>query len=370
MNYVAYNTSDAIMSGDGIHLLVGIDTHVGYFVAACGAAALSLLGYRWIHFINRLVAWPLVIVMALLSAGALAGIGWPSRGLAFGPFEAGTFMSVFTIVAGFQLGWAPYVSDYSRYLPAAVGVRDTFVWTYLPSGLSAIWVFVIGSLASSVAPGATPVAAFKLAGDRFMQGFGSVAIAALLLGQLAVMAVNQYGGMMALISIRDSFKPVVPTLRVRVTGIAVMFVLVWTIAQYVGVERFNLFYANVLIFLAYLFTPWTAINLVDYFLVRRGRYSVLEIFKPGGIYGRWGWRGNTAYLVSLLAMVPFMVTDVYKGRAANALGGVDCSMFVGLALAAALYWLFCRSLDLRDEMAIVSTEGLLWPASESHSAIR
>ena len=33
-------------------------------------------------------------------------------------------------------------------------------------------------------------------------------------------------------------------------------------------------------------------NLVDYYIVRRGHYAIAEIFNPDGIYGRWGWRGH------------------------------------------------------------------------------
>ena len=123
------------------------------------------------------------------------------------------------------------------------------------------------------------------------------------------MAVNQYGGMMSLISIRDSFRPVRANQRIRVLGVTIMFVLVWSAAQFVGVERFNAFYGNVLIFLAYLFTRgprstwWTTSSCAA------GLYVIREIFVRDGLYGRWGWRGNLAYVVTLAAMVPFMVTD-------------------------------------------------------------
>ena len=359
INYVAYNTSDAILSGDAMNVLFSLDHDVGYFIAGSVAAVLALYGYRWIHLVNRVIAWPLLVVMALLTIGTLRVTTLPADAFALGRFDAATFMTVFTIVAGFQLGWAPYVSDYSRYLPATVGVRSTFWWTYLSSGLSAIWVFALGAMASAALPGGTPVAAFKAAGDGLYPGFGSIAVLGLLVGLLSVMAINQYGGMMSLISIRDSFKPVVSNHRIRALGIGIMFVLVWGIAQFVGVERFNEFYGNVLIFLAYLFTPWTAINLVDYFYVRRGLYVIREIFAPNGIYGRWGWRGNVAYVVSLAAMVPFMVTTPFTGFAAVALGGVDCSLFVGLPLAGLLYWWLCRDLDLAGERRMVAQEGLL-----------
>ena len=360
VNYVAYNTSDAILSGDAFHTLFHINRNVGYFLAAGVAALIALYGYHWIHRINRWLTWPLLAVMVVLSVAALSDSKLPSGAFSLGSFHAAAFATVFVIVAGFQLGWAPYVSDYSRYLPSGVGVRSTFWWTYLPSGLSAIWVFCLGAVMSAAGgPDATPVEAFKGTADRLFDGFGWIAILGLLVGLLSVMAINQYGGMMSMISIRDSIKPVEPSRRIRVIGIATMFVLVWATAQFVGVDRFNSFYGNVLIFLAYLFTPWTAINLVDYFFVRKGGYVINQIFDKDGIYGRWGWRGNAAYGISLLVMVPFMVTTPFTGFAADALGGVDVSMFVGLPVAGLLYLYFCRSLDLAAEQRMVDAEGIL-----------
>ena len=50
-------------------------------------------------------------------------------------------------------------------------------------------------------------------------------------------------------------------------------------------------FENFLLLVLYLFIPWTAVNLVDYYIVRRGHYAIAEIFNPHGMYGRWGWRG-------------------------------------------------------------------------------
>jgi NCS1 family nucleobase:cation symporter-1 len=368
VNYVAYNTSDAILAGDAMHTLFGLGSSVGYFIAAAVAAMIALFGYRWIHRVSRWLTWPLLAVMVVLTAAALGDSALPEGAFTLGAFHAGPFMTVFVITAGFQLGWAPYVSDYSRYLPASVGVRSAFWWTYLSSGLSAIWVFAIGAVISAAHPDATPVEAFKETADALTGGLGQVVVLALLVGLLSVMAINQYGGMMSMISIKDSFSPVVPSQRIRAVCIGIMFVLVWGVAQFVGVDRFTTFYGNVLIFLAYVFTPWTAINLVDYFFVRRGRYAIKEIFNPAGIYGRWGWRGNLAYLVGLLVMVPFMVTGPFTGPIAAALGGADYSIFVGLPVAGVFYLFCCRGLDLEAERRIVAEEGQdFHPARSSRS---
>jgi purine-cytosine permease-like protein len=101
----------------------------------------------------------------------------------------------------------------------------------------------------------------------------------------------------------------------------------------------------------YLFTPWTAINLVDFYVVRKGHYSIREIFKPDGMYGRWNWRGLSAYVVGFVVMIPCFSTELYKGPIARALGGADIAMLVGLPVAALVYLLMCRSIDLEGDKA-------------------
>jgi purine-cytosine permease-like protein len=360
INYIAFNTSDALLSGSAMHDEFHIPTALGFPLAATVAAVLAIYGYHWIHRVNRWLAWPSVILMVVLSIAALANGALPAHAFSPGNFELAPFMTVFVIIAGFQLGWAPYVSDYSRYLPASVSVRSTFWWTYAPSALSAVWVFCLGSVISAAAPqDATPVAAFKAAGDSLFHGFGDIAVIGLLVGLLAVMAINAYGGSLSMISIADSFTDIRPTRALRIGTIIAMGVIVWSIAQFVGEAHFNKFYGNVLIFLAYIFTPWTAINLVDFFFIRRGVYVIGEIFHRDGIYGRWGWRGLTAYAVGLAVMVPFFVTAPFTGPLAKQLSSVDYSIFVGLPVAGLLYLFLCRDLDLTGEIGMAREEGVL-----------
>jgi len=352
INYVAYNTSDALLSSDAARTLVSLPLWLGYLGAAAIAAAISIFGYDMIHRVNRVLVIPITLIMLLLTVGMFELGGISSDTFAVGRFDLPTFMTIFVITGGFQLGWAPYVSDYSRYLPSSTSSRALFWMTYLPSGLSAIWVFVVGAIAQTGSGAETPVGAFKAAGDALFQGAGTIVVVGLLVGLLAVMAVNQYGGSLTLLSIVDSIRPIRSTRAKRVVAILLMAILVWGIAHLVGEERFNTFYSNVLIYLAYLFTPWTAINLTDYFLVRRGAYRVADLHDPsGGIYGRWGIRGNSVYLITLAAMTPFMVTSNYVGFLAKQLDEVDYSLFVGLAVGVGLYLLSLKFFPLADEPA-------------------
>jgi NCS1 family nucleobase:cation symporter-1 len=84
-------------------------------------------------------------------------------------------------------------------------------------------------------------------------------------------------------------------------------------------------------------------------VVRRTNYSITEIFNPRGIYGRWNWRGLTAYFAGFAAEIPFMSTGWFTGPVASALHGMDLSVFVGLPISAGIYLLACRTLDTAAE---------------------
>ncbi len=62
------------------------------------------------------------------------------------------------------------------------------------------------------------------------------------------------------------------------------------------------------------------------------------------MYGRWNWRGLVAYFGGFTAMIPFFSTGIYRGPVAEALGGADIAMLVGLPVSTVIYLIACRSL--------------------------
>jgi len=116
---------------------------------------------------------------------------------------------------------------------------------------------------------------------------------------------------------------------------------------------------NSLTLMLYLLVPWTALNLVDFFFVRRGHYAITDIFRPDGVYGAWGWRGLTAYAVGFAAEIPFMVLPPiagfsYTGWFPNHVtNGVDYSWLVGLVVSGLVYFVLSRSLDLTSEQTAI-----------------
>jgi purine-cytosine permease-like protein len=166
-----------------------------------------------------------------------------------------------------------------------------------------------------------------------------------------------YGGSLTLISAIDSLFEVRPTAMMRVVTITFTAVLSLVPALLIG-QNFLTNFEDFLLLVLYLFIPWTAVNLVDYYIVRRGHYAIAEIFNPHGMYGRWGWRGITSYLVGFAAMLPFLSTSKYTGFVASDLHGADISLFIGLPVAGILYYVLAQSIDVGAESQIAEAEAV------------
>ncbi|HWE14336.1 MAG TPA: cytosine permease [Solirubrobacteraceae bacterium] len=373
LQYAGFNVFNTILAGESL----ATTAHGGTTAWEIGATALAfvvaLIGYDFIHRVERLLTYAFLVVFGIFTVGALLTLHFPAGSADLGSFHWTPFLAQFGVVAGYQISWAIYVSDYSRYLPADVTVRRTSQWTYWGSAFGAIWLMCLGTvLAAAIKTGSTfdTVAAIKIAGNQVFSGFGDVVLVFAALGLISVTALNMYGGSLTLISAIDSFRKVRPTLSVRVITIGFTAALS-LIGVFVASQNFLNNFQNFLLLILYLFIPWTAVNLVDYYIVRRGHYAIAEIFNPRGLYGRWGWRGIVAYLIGFGAMVPFFSTALYTGPVANSLGGADISLFVGLPVAGILYWLFGRTIDVAAETAVANQELVeLEPAAVAHDSPR
>jgi nucleobase:cation symporter-1, NCS1 family len=191
------------------------------------------------------------------------------------------------------------------------------------------------------------------AGDAIFGGFGTILIVLAFLGLLTITGLNFYGASLTLLSAYDSIKPLKATLNTRIVALVVVAVAATTIA-YLASGDFLTAFGTFIHFLGLLFAPWTAINLIDFYFVRKTHYSIRAIFEPhGGIYGRWNWRGLLAYGLGFISMIPFTASASYEGPVAKALGGADISMIIGLLVGGAVYLLAYRSFDLEAERLAV-----------------
>jgi NCS1 nucleoside transporter family len=346
--YIGFNAFNQLLAAQTMRDLYGADATLTMPLFALLAVVLAVIGYDLIHLAQRFVAYVLIAALLVFTAAVLMKAQLPPDQTNLHAFKAVPFLAQFFAAASYQIAWSIYVSDYSRYLPRNVGIAASFWWTFLGAFVGGAWTMLVGTLAAALFPQVEVAVALRMAADLVLPSFGKPLLLCSLLGLLTITSLNFYGASLTLLSVVDSVKPIKPTLAKRLLTLA--FATVSACALALGsAGKFSAMFNEFLAVLLYLFTPWTAINLVDFYVVRKGHYSVREIFNPHGMYGRWSWRGLVAYVIGFVVMIPFFSTEHYLGPVARALEGADIAMLVGLPVSAIVYIWACRSMDLVDD---------------------
>ncbi|CAA9364409.1 MAG: Cytosine/purine/uracil/thiamine/allantoin permease family protein [uncultured Nocardioidaceae bacterium] len=346
--YLGFMVFDVILGTQGILLVLPGNEYVWYPVLVAVSILIAVVGHDLLHFVQRWLTYLLIAVFAVLTVLAVTRLDSAGSAAAPAGWDVTAFLIQLSLAAGYNISYAVYVSDYTRYLPEDVPAPALISWVYAGAALSAVWLMSLGAVIASKLPEADAIGAIVQVGDLLFDGFGTLAVLVSTAALISIMGVNAYGAMLTGTSAVDGFRPVRPTLTLRVVGLTVVGIVTVLIALLIPEDYLGSFNDFVILML-YFLVPWTAVNLVDFYVVRRGEYAISEIFNPDGIYGRWAWRGVVAYLAGFVAMVPFFYTNFYVGPVAEALGGADVSFVVGLLVAGALYLVFCRNLDRSAE---------------------
>jgi len=115
-------------------------------------------------------------------------------------------------------------------------------------------------------------------------------------------------------------------------------ILTATVLALSGYKTFLTSFENFINVLLYFFVPWSVINLIDFYIVRKGRYDVKSFFTPSGSYGGWRRTAIIPYLLALAAQVPFLDQTRYVRPMVSVLGGAGISWLVGFVVAGAPTW--------------------------------
>ncbi|MFJ9129482.1 purine-cytosine permease family protein [Streptomyces sp. NPDC102340] len=340
--YVGFFASGTVLAGQATARLTHTNDTTGIIVFALVTGVVATVGYRVIHVLGRVAS----IVCAL--AFVYLGVRLFDRTdvgalLSDAHFSMPMFLLAVSLSASWQLAFGPYVADYSRYLPRTTSGKATFWWTLAGSALGSQWSMAFGVLVAASA------------GEKFIDNqvgyvvsLGGAGLAAsffyfvIALGKLTVNVLNTYGGFMSMVTGISGFRGQrVLSQRGRAVYIGIIMVA-GTVVALAGKDSFLTSFKDFLLFLLTFFTPWSAINLVDYYLISRERYDLPALFDPNGRYGAWRWDALVVYGIGLLAQLPFLATAFYTGPLVGPLGGADVSWIVGLVVPAVLYWLLAR----------------------------
>ncbi|WP_250523489.1 MULTISPECIES: cytosine permease [unclassified Caballeronia] len=360
--FVGLNVVTVTLITDGMGSVFHFDkVSVGCAVIGAGAL-LAIFGHDLMH---RAFKWALLATLPLYTFVTIALMSRIEQSHAVPNVTLGfkwiAFATQFAIAASYNISYAPFVSDYSRYLPKNTSSAKLIVAVFLGASLSGAWMIGVGAWLAQQLKTEDVLLALYLIGTASMPGLGSMFVVLAVVGFIPVIALNSYSAMLTLLTGIDSFRKLTPTPRARVTAIIAISAVALVCALSIdgkGIAILNVFMTVLLYFLV----PWTAVNLVDYFFVRKGHYAISHFFMPDGIYGTWQFRGIAAYLAGFTAMIPFFyVFDsssnkaVFVGPLASKLEGVDIAWLIGLVVSGIVYYILSRSLDLGAERRVIAS---------------
>jgi nucleobase:cation symporter-1, NCS1 family len=346
--YVGFLASNLVMGGQAIASLApGIHDTPGIVLVGVLSVIAAIYGYDLIHAYTRAMSVVSGAVL-LLTFGWIVWVhGLPADFLHRNAFNWPGFLGAISTAALWQIAYAPYVSDYSRYMPRDTGAKPAFWASYWGCTLGSLLPMVLGAMVGLAAPKGNLVAGLAF----LVHGIAPLVLIVFTVGIASANAMNLYCGALSTLTFGQTLIPSWSPGRGARTLISLILFSFSLAAALLGKAAFMVNYEGFILLLLYVLVPWTAINLVDYYLLRHGVYDVASFFRQdGGIYGRINVPAVTCYVLGILVQLPFVASPLYMGPIARGIGGIDLSWIVGLAITSpAYYWL--AKANMRPETA-------------------
>ncbi len=284
----------------------------GLAVLAAIQMAASIYGHDLVQTLQKYLGAVLLVIFAIVGLTALAAA--PHLSIVGAKPTLPGFILATAILASFNLSWASYSSDYTRYLPASTSPRAIVVRALAALLLSAIPFQVLGLITAGSIGEASPTAV--IANLQHAAGFlAPFALGAIALSSITGNSVNDNTASYSLIS---------AGIRVPRVVAAIVTASLGYVLAVAGAGHYADLYSSYLVLTLYWIAPWTGIVLADWWM-RPGR----DVQAPRA----WMPEATLFIVTSVLTIVLFSATDLYTGFVARALGGADIGYYVGFTLA-------------------------------------
>lgn len=334
--YLGFFVSNTLLAAQALASVSPLKSDANIYLIGALCFVVALYGYRLIHRLQKLLS---ILSLLVFIAATLLALNLPIAAGQWEPvgFSLSKFLVAVSIAVTWQLSYAPYVADYSRYLPSKTSTPQVFWYSYAGTVSGGAWMMILGAILSVAIPDFA-----SNVGGHVASLFGTAAVLLfvfIVYGQVSINVFNLYGAFMSTITVIEPFSGLRVTPRVR--GVFMLIIsLIATALCTISQDDFITFFLNFIFFMSYFLIPWTAINLVDYYCLRKGEYKLDDIFDMNGIYGRVNWIACGSFIVAILVEIPFMNTTLYVGPVATALDGIDLAWVIGLVVPAlSYYWL-------------------------------
>ena len=351
--YVGFLSSNIVAGGQALASLVrGWSDTPGIVIVGVLGVVATIYGYDLIHAYARVMSYVSGAVLLLAAVWIVRVHGLPPDFLTRNSLSATGLLGTISVAALWQISYAPYVSDYSRYMPADTGATPAFWASYWGCTLGSLMPMILGATVGLAAPKGGLVHGLAV----LTAGIAPLVLIVLSVGVAASNSMNLYCGALSTLTFGQTLFPSwSPGPRARILVALVLFGLALA-GAILSKDSFLANYEDFILLLLYLLVPWTAINLVDYYLLRYGQYDVDSFLRQdGGVYGQINGVAVMCYILGILIQVPFVTSALYTGPVARAIGGIDLSWIVGLVVTSPVYyWLAKRAMSRRDAAMVAA----------------
>ena len=299
---------------------------------------LATLGFYAIRTFEKYTVPITLIILVAMSLVAWTGgdVNWGYAGEAEGAARWTAMSQVMTAIGiGWGITWLAYASDYSRFVPRTVPRTRLFWAGALGQFVPVLWLGVLGASIATTGTGADPAVII-------VQTFGALAVPVLFLvihGPIATNILNVYS--MSVTALAMDIKVPRHVLALAVGVLATAFTTYLVFAGSIA-EQLDFWLASVVAWVS----PWAAIMLVHYYIIRRENIDIDALYQPPNEsrIGDVNWAAMASLLIGLVVTWLFLYGLVapLQGPIARALNGLDLSWLAGMLTAGLLYYALCR----------------------------
>lgn len=300
-------------------------------------AVISIYGHNLIHWVERASALVLMVIFILVSIYAFPHIHFNIAENPKAEAFSGTSGSIIVSIAvslSYMMGWMTYSSDYSRYFPRNTSSKKAFGAAFLGNVIPAIWLELLGTGLSTFTEVNKPT---DLISGILPHALAIITMLAIILGTITANVLNIYSGSISLLTIDVGFiRAIAPKRWVA----ALLVGIVGGILSYIGGQSgYYSNYSNFLFVLAYWISPWLAIVLCDFILIRRHRNELDDFYSKSRPVRAGFW----AFLIGFICSIPFFNQTIYLGYFAKHWPQIgDLSYYVSFIIAFVLYAIFAN----------------------------
>jgi NCS1 nucleoside transporter family len=362
MGWIGVNTYFPVL------LAVGILGHFGIhntfwikFLVVTGVmivqVGIGVYGFYLIRTFEKYtvpVTLGIMLLMSILAWTRHGVVHWGLKSTLTGADHFSSITGLITAIGvGWGISWVTWASDYSRFVPKRYTSKQVFWYSYWGMFIPTVWLAILGA---TIASGDKSLDPARLVTDVF-GGFVAVLVMLMVLhGPIATNILNVYSSALAAVSAGIRASRMALGLLAGVVGFALTL-------YFVGHENFASDFDSWMVGLILWMSPWAGVILTDFYLVRRQKIDVPELYadEKQSIYGDVNWVGIAAFLIGLVTgwLFEFGLVGPLQGYVSkHLLKGADLSWLVGMVVAASVYLI-----GMRRRMAAATLEARMAPVA-------